>query len=113
MAVTLAQVQSGIARYIEEEILSKIGDWRKWVLGAGASMAISNASNIFTQLKGNPVVKAIGVIDDNDMIDIETLHREFAKQAQMGAITFNVPILGALTLNAHDVEKMYQYIIGG
>ena len=55
----------------------------------------------------------MGVIDDNDMIDIDKLHAEFAKQAQRGAITFDVPLMGALTLNAADVDKLYSYIVGG
>lgn len=111
--VTLAQVRSGLERYIEAEIISQIADWRKWVIGAAASMALDKSTDIFNQLKGNPMIKALGVIDDQDMIDIDRLHAEFAKQAQRGAITIDVPMLGALTLNAHDVDRLYQYIMGG
>ena len=111
--VTLAQVRSGLERYIEAEIISQIADWRKWVIGAAASMALDKSTDIFNQLKGNPIVKALGEIDDQDMIDIDRLHSEFAKQAQRGAITIDVPMLGALTLNAHDVDRLYQYIMGG
>lgn len=111
--VTLAQVRTGLERYIEAEIISQIADWRKWVIGAAASMALDKSTDIFNQLKGNPMVKALGVIDDQDMIDIDRLHAEFAKQAQRGAITIDVPMLGALTLNAHDVDRLYQYIMGG
>jgi hypothetical protein len=53
------------------------------------------------------------VIDENDMIDIDTLYREFLKQAQKGPATFDVPMVGALTLNTADVEKIYRYIIEG
>ena len=111
--VNLAQVQLGVEKYIENEIITKIVDWRKWVVGAGVSMALSRSTEIFNQIKDHPVVKAMGVIDDNDMIDIDKLHAEFAKQAQRGAITFDVPLMGALTLNAADVDKLYSYIVGG
>lgn len=111
--VNLAQVQMGIEKYIENEIITKIVDWRKWVVGAGASMALSRSTDIFNQIKDHPVVKAMGIIDENDMIDIDKLHAEFAKQAQRGAITFDVPLMGALTLNAADVDKLYSYIVGG
>lgn len=111
--VNLAQVQLGVEKYIENEIITKIVDWRKWVVGAGVSMALSRSTEFFNQIKDHPVVKAMGVIDDNDMIDIDKLHAEFAKQAQRGAITFDVPLMGALTLNAADVDKLYSYIVGG
>lgn len=111
--VTLSQVQSGVAQYIETEVLSKVPDWRKWVLGAGVGVIISKSSEIFEQLKANPIISAMGVIDANDMIDIDRLYNEFAKQAQKQAVTFEVPLLGAVTLNAHDVDLLYRYIKGG
>ena len=111
--VTLSQVQSGAARYIDDEIISKIADWRKWVIGAGASIALTNTTDIFARLKASPMVQALGVIDENNMIDIDRLHGEFMKQAQKGAVTFEVPLLGALTLTSQDVDKIYHYIIGG
>lgn len=109
--VTLSQVQSGVAQYIDDEILSKVSDWRKWVLGAGAGVALSKSSEIFASLKANPIIQAMGVIDANDMVDIDRLHEQFANQARKQAVTFNVPLLGAVTLNANDVEKIYQYIV--
>lgn len=111
--VTLAQVRAGVGRYLEAEMISKICGWQKWVVGAAASMALDQSAAIFNQLKTNPIVQALGVIDEQDGIDIDRLHAEFAKQAQRGAVTFDVPIIGSLTLNAQDVDKIYQYIIGG
>lgn len=111
--VTLAQVQAGVEKYLETEILSKIPDWRKWLLGAGASRMLSRSTEIFNQLKTNPVVSAMGVIDEQDQIDIDAIYREFSKQAQRGAITFDVPLVGPLTLGAGDVDQLYRYIIGG
>ena len=111
--VTLLQVTNGLQKYIEAEILPMVTDWRKWVLGAGASVALSKSGEIFAKLKANPMIAALGVIDNEDRIDIERLHREFAKQAQKGAITLDVPLLGPVTLNAQDVDRLYHYIIGG
>jgi hypothetical protein len=111
--VTLNQVTNGLQKYIEAEILPMVSDWRKWVLGAGASVALSKSAEIFAKLKANPMIAALGVIDNDDRIDIERLHREFAKQAQKGAITLDVPLLGPVTLNAQDVDRLYHDIVGG
>ena len=48
---TLAQVKAGAAAYIEQEIISKIGGWQKWVAGAVVSMALIRADGIFDALK--------------------------------------------------------------
>ena len=111
--VTLAQVTAGIERYLETEILSKIPGWQKWVLGAAASRMLSRSGEIFNTLKSNPVVAAMGVIDEQDQIDIDAIYREFSKQAQRGAITFDIPLMGALTVNSGDIDRLYNYIIGG
>lgn len=111
--VTLGQVQTGVERYIETEIISKIPGWGKWVIGAAVSRAIAKSTDIFNQLKNNDLIKALDVIDANDMIDIDAIYQEFAKQAQRGAITVNIPIAGALTLNSQDVDKIYGAIVGG
>lgn len=111
--VTLAQVQAGVEKYLETEILSKIPGWQKWVLGAAASRMLSRSGEIFNTLKSNPVVSAMGVIDEQDQIDIDAIYREFSKQAQRGAITFDIPLMGALTVNSSDIDRLYNYIIGG
>ena len=111
--VTLAQVQAGVEKYLETEILSKIPGWQKWVLGAAASRMLSRSGEIFNTLKNNPVVSAMGVIDEQDQIDIDAIYREFSKQAQHGAITFDIPLMGALTVNSGDIDRLYNYIIGG
>ena len=111
--VNLNQVQNGVARYIDSELLPHIDGWQKWVFGALASTTLAKTTNIFNTLKQNEFVKMLEVIDENDNIDIDTLYREFYKQAQKGAVTFSIPMIGALTLNPADVEKIYRYIMEG
>jgi hypothetical protein len=111
--VTLQQVQTGLVKYADAELMPKIVGWQKWVFGAAISISLSKISNIFNALKDNAFIKMLDVIDENNMIDIDTIHREFAKQAQHGAITFSVPILNMpLTLDLSDVDKIYHFIKG-
>lgn len=111
--VTLNQVQNGVVKYIDNELIPNINGWQKWVFGALASTAMLKTTNIFNALKENPLVKMLEIIDENDNIDIDTIYREFMKQAQKGAVTFDVPMIGAMTLNHTDVEKLYRYIKEG
>lgn len=104
------EVTSGVAKYIDEEILSKVSDWRKWVIGAGLGVAMSNSTSVFNELKNNSMIKLLGVVDKNDMIDVDTLYKEMKKQAEKNSITFEVPMLGMTTLNSTDVDKIYEAI---
>ena len=109
---TLAQVKAGAAAYIEQEIIAKIGGWQKWVAGAVVARMLERADTIFEQLRNYPAVQMLGIIDDSGNIDIDTLHVEFKRQAQRGPVSFDVPMIGKLTLNESDVDKIYQSIKG-
>jgi hypothetical protein len=52
----------------------------------------------------------LNIIDKDDKIDVDKIYREMKKQAMKSAITFDVPMIGAITLNEQDVEKIYEFI---
>ena len=105
------KVIKGIINYIDNEILIKIDGWQKWVVGAGAGMLMSNATEIFNNLKTNEFIKLLNIIDENNnTIDISRLYGEIRKQAQKGPVDLNIPMIGTITLNETDVDKIYNYI---
>ena len=105
------KVIKGISNYIDNEILIKIQGWQKWVVGAGAGMLMSNASEVYNNLKTNEFIKLLGVIDEsNNTINVTRLYEEIRKQAQKTSVDVNIPMIGVLTLNESDVEKLYSYI---
>lgn len=104
------KVLNGVAKYIDIEIIEKIPGWKGWVFGSGVGIALSNMTDIFNQLKTNEYVKLLNIIDKDDRINVDKIYEEMKKQASKSAITFDVPMLGALTLNENDVDKMYEFI---
>lgn len=105
-----SQVISGIAKYIDTEIVNKIVGWKKWVVGSGIGLALSNTTEVFNQLKNNEFVKMLGVIDKEDKIDVDKIYKEMKKQAKKSAVTFDMPMIGAITLNEQDLDRMYELI---
>lgn len=104
------QVINGIVNYIDSEIISKITGWQKWVIGSGTGIALSKGVDVFNQLKKEKIIKTLGIIDKDDKIDVDLIYKEMKKQAQKSSITFNVPLVGALTLTEQDVETIYNLI---
>jgi hypothetical protein len=104
------KVINGIAKYVDEEIVNKIVGWKKWVVGSGVGIMLSNTTEIFNQLKNNDFVKLLNIIDKDDKVDVEKIYKEMKKQAKKSAITFDVPMIGPVTFNEQDVEKMYELI---
>lgn len=112
MMVNLAQVQRGVERYISTEFLSKLTGVQKWVVDAAVAMYLTNAGTIFEGLKKNPLVSALGVINEQDHIDIDKLYKHFKAAAAKGPATLSVPMLGPVTLSESDIDKLYNFIVG-
>lgn len=112
--VSIAQFQHGVTMYIDREIVSKLGGWQKWAFGAGAGALMTKFPEMVNSLKQDQLVQMMGVINENDEIDVDLLHEQLGEQARRnGAVTFNVPLIGALTLNEGDVDRAYHYIVNG
>lgn len=111
--VTYNQVVNGMTKYIDQEIINKIQGWQRWALGAGAGIMMNKGTNMFNAFKAHPVVKMLEVIDENGMIDIDTIYTELRKQAEKGSATFDAPMIGTITLTKDDVDKLYRLIKEG
>lgn len=111
--VTLNQIQQGLSRYVSNELTSKMTGAQKWIFGAGAELYLANIGGIFNTLKTHPMVKALGIIDEQDQVDIDKLYNALLHQADLGAMTVDIPMAGSFTFNRNDVENLYRYIIGG
>lgn len=97
--------------YIDDEIISKLsGSWKAWAVGGMAGIVVARASNLMTQYANHPMVKAIGLIDGEN-IDVETIITELRKQAQRGAATIDIPIVGPVTFTATDIDSLYRHIM--
>lgn len=107
-----SRVMQGIAAYIDNEIVAKMsGSWKSWVIGSAAGIALSRSDELLNTLSANPAVRALGLIDGEN-INVEAIYEELRKQAQKGTATVELPVVGAITFSAADVESLYRYIKG-
>lgn len=111
--IQIDQIQRGAAKYIEDEMISRLTGWQKWVIGSAAALALSRTGEIFNTLSANEAVKLLGVIGEDNAIDIDKLYAVFKEQAKKSPVTFDVPLIGAVTLTEADVDKLYNYIMKG
>lgn len=108
---SLNSVINGLRKYLDAEMLSKIQGLNKWIVGASLSMALENGPSIFNELKNSKIIKSMNVIDEDDQIDVEKIYKYLSEQAKKSAVTFNMPFIGAVTIKASDLDKLYQLIM--
>lgn len=108
---TIAQIQAGAARFIDNELLPSFSGWQKVLVGGGTGLILKNLPNTLAALAANPVVAALGVYNgQNGTVDIDALAGAFLPQ--MGADALPIPIPGGMTvrLSRADLEKLIRYI---
>ena len=111
--VTYNQVVNGVSRFVDSEILNKIQGIPKIALGVGSGVMLRRGENLFNTLKQNTLIKMLEIIDENDNIDIDVIYEELKKQMENNSMTFNIPMIGKITLTKDDVDKLYSLIVEG
>ena len=108
---TIAQIQTGAARFIDNELLPSFTGWQKVLIGGGTGLVLKNLPNTLAALAASPVVAALGVYNaQNGTVDIDALAGAFLPQ--MGADALPIAIPGGVTvrLSRGDLEKLIRYI---
>lgn len=109
--VRINSVAKGLANYIDTEILPKMGGWQRWVVGSAAGIALKRADRLITALADHPLIKAMGIIDSEGLVDLDLIYEEFARQAAKGPAVIDITMNNELRLTAEDVDKIYRAIM--
>lgn len=107
------QVVNGVTKYIDNEILPKVEGLPKIAVGIMLAGAVKRGDSIIEQIKAIPVVKMIGIVDDENRVDIETIYEELKKQVAKEPLHMELPGVGRVTFTHEDVDKLYSHITGG
>lgn len=110
MKVTVGQVAQGVATYIDRELVPKVPGIRKWVLGISGAYAGKMIEEKVDEYRD--LLISIGVMEEDGMIDIDTLASHLKKSAAVnGPVTEHFPMLGDITFDSGDVDKLHTYIV--
>ena len=110
MKVTASQISEGIARYVDRELVPKVPGIRKWILGASGAY-IGNIVSAWIS-RYSDILSKTGVMSEDGMIDLDSLVSSLRKTAsENGQVTEHMPIIGDVTFDSSDIEKLYSYIV--
>ena len=106
------QVVGGIINYIDNEIINQMATPAKVIISTGIGLLKRNIERTVGELSNNQAVKALGIIDENGLIDIDTLSDELKiSMSKVGQMTISLPFnMGQVTLMPNDVDILVRYI---
>lgn len=111
--VTMSQFQNGIARYIDADILPHLTGFKRIGLGIYAGLAANNVGDLLMKYKEHPAVEVLNLMDSDGNIDVDRLYAVAAPMFANGEkYSVNIPMIGEMSVDRTDLEKLYQYIKG-
>lgn len=103
--VTKEQFKAGVAQYIEQEFIAKVGGLKKWMLVLAGTEIMSRMDEMISKLPENHYVTKDG------MIDIDKLYSDMSKVVQRtGDVTEHFPLIGDVKFTSKDIDELYRYI---
>lgn len=114
MRVNPTQILDGVQRYIDTEVLNKIPDARKWVIGGYVALIMRPFRQDPARLLQHPMIAPLGhLVSSDGTVDIDEVHEIMLEQARRYPSFINIPTLGPYNMDTSDVDKIYNYIISG
>ena len=110
MTVTIDQAMRGAMRYADNEVIPHLPGGKG--IGAGIMLALimEGSREKILELRENPAVQMMGVMDEAGNIDLERLYNAARPRFDGQKLPVTVPIIGELRFDVSDLDKLYRYI---
>lgn len=112
MNYSINDITNGIAKYIDSELMPTLSSnsVERLAVGVGVSLLLKQAQNNATVMLSNPMIKMLGIVDNDNKVDVDILRDEIKKQMTASGIKVDIPLIGPATFDTSDVDKLYKYI---
>lgn len=108
--VTVNQIQSGFARYVDVQLSGAFDGWQKAVVLAGGTLIAKNIPNLFVKYANHPAAIAFGVLGDDNAIDIDALYEALIEHIGQDKLPIKLPGIGTLKIGRDDIDALCRYI---
>lgn len=112
--VNIDMIERGLARYLENELIPKLprDGLKGFGIGVAATLAIRRSGDILRGMIDKPIVKTMGLVDDDGAIDIDTVLEAVAENVPPTGVLIDLPLGIQLRMNHADFKCIAEYIKG-
>lgn len=110
--ITIEQAANGLTKYLDKEVMPHLPTAKAIALGTVAALYISRAPDMLRELNKNPAFALLAVADDSGSIDIDRIYNAALPQIK-GTFELRIPLIGNLTFDKAEADKLYRYIKEG
>lgn len=113
MKYEFEKVMDGLLKYIDDYIYSSLNELQEFAARVMIGRLVNNKADLKEMLMNNGFIKTFGVIDEDGMIDVESIAEDIKREIERSEkITFTIPMFGKYTFMPCDIDVMYKTITG-
>lgn len=105
--VSAQRMAAGASAYVEREILPQLPTSKSLIVGAVVALYLKQIDALIAKIP-----KSMGITDDSRNVDIDAVC-ESLKQRMTEPIPVDIPMVGRVTFDKAEVDKLRRYIVEG
>lgn len=109
MLVPMGEVINGVSSYVKSEVLPNLPSegLKGFGIGFAAALAMNRIETIIRQLVQTPLVGMLGVVDEDDRVDIDALRAAALQAMPEEGLGIQLTAQHKITFSDEDVNKLY------
>lgn len=108
---SIDKIQRGASRFVDMELMPKLAGRDKWIVAGVVTLCINRLPALLEKAKANDTIKLLGVIGEDNSIDLEAVYNSIKPAARQTPAAINIPMGGTITITGSDIDTLYNYII--
>lgn len=104
--VSTEQISRGVGQYLDREIIPHFEPWKGLAIGTAAALYLRQLPAMLNKLP-----QSMKLVDDSGMVDDDALF-DAVKSAMHDQISVDLPIIGRMTFDSQEIDKVFRYIRG-
>lgn len=111
--VTTAQIEQGLAKWLDTELMPQLPmeGWKRVVAGAAMGVIVKRSGQMLDSLAQSPLFTALEV-SKNGEIDIDIIAEELQKATPEKGFVIDLPLIGSMTIHRQDIDNLHRIIRG-
>lgn len=110
--VSIENVERGLARYIDQELMPSIktDGIKGFAIGTAASLLVKRGGNLLRVYAQNPMLQQMGLVTADGAVDLDALRDAARDNIPVGGLLVELPMGISLRINTADVDSLYKAI---
>lgn len=110
--VTITQMQQGIVRFVDTEIVPSLSATERLVVGGGIGLVAAKLPALMEPYANNPFISTLGLYDpEHEEIDLDAMYTAVKPYIGADPIPVTVPFVGLkLKFTQREIDTLYKYI---